>query len=278
MQRVIRAAALATALAVAVVILPSSPASARADTRARPILFVHGLDPWGDAGHDCAMWHPMMSALRSQGHTGPMHTIKYYQYDTNCTNAIASSNQDVSIWTLGYQLAWWIWDNYTIRDIPVDVVGHSMGGLITRAALSRLGTAGWPSHLFVEDVVTMGTPHGGSDWASWCGWTQCQQIREGSTFLASLPQNPQGSWEGTQWTLMGSDSDTYVSHQSATAMAAFRKVVYLVPDYGHSSYYNDTVMADDADVHWWDGRAWLASDWAPRSVRWADYALTFGSW
>ena len=46
---------------------------------------------------------------------------------------------------------------------PVDIVAHSMGGLITRVALlgSAQGWEGFPPKLDVNNVVTLSTPHRG---------------------------------------------------------------------------------------------------------------------
>lgn len=77
---------------------------------------------------------------------------------------------------LGCALAWYIYDTYTSKGIPVDVVAHSMGGLIIRDALGESGTAVsgggcntpangnpncFPPPLMVDAVATVGTPHGG---------------------------------------------------------------------------------------------------------------------
>ncbi|HEX9991311.1 MAG TPA: hypothetical protein VGB14_00135 [Acidimicrobiales bacterium] len=277
MKRPFRAAAVAAAVVLALLVVPATPASARTDNRSKPVLFLHGLDAFGSAGSDCNMWNPMINALRAWGHTGAMVKIKYYTYDTNCTSSIGSGDQNVSITTLGNSLAWFIWNNYTSRGITVDIVGHSMGGLITRSALAQAGGAGAPAYLYVEDVVTLATPHSGSSWAYGCGWLQCEQIRPGSGFLSGLRQNPQGSG-GTDWTLIGSDSDGIVSESSATGMSAAHKVQYWWPDYGHSDYYGDTSDARDADVQYNDNAGWFAWYDAPRAVRWSDYALTYGSW
>jgi pimeloyl-ACP methyl ester carboxylesterase len=278
MRHLIRAAALAVAVVLAAVLVPASPASARVDSRTRPIIFVHGLDPdWDfDASSNCANWNQLMTALRDWGHNAPMHTMKYYAQDTNCTDSMGSTDQNTSIWTLGYLLADWIWDHYTVRGIPVDIVGHSMGGLIARAALANTGAPGWPQYLLVEDVVTLGTPHQGSDSAYGCWYTQCEELRPNSAFLQSLPENPQG-YGGTDWTLVGSDSDLHVQ-QSGVGMTAAHKVMYLYPDYGHSDYYTDTSPLEDADVHWNNGAGWYAWYSALRVGKWTDYALTFGTY
>ncbi|WP_345943030.1 hypothetical protein [Streptomyces sp. SID2119] len=53
--------------------------------------------------------------------------------------------------------------NYTKRGIKVDVVAHSMGGLVVRAALhyTHKRAPGFPKKLYIEDIVTLGTPHAG---------------------------------------------------------------------------------------------------------------------
>ena len=53
--------------------------------------------------------------------------------------------------------------DYTNKGKPVDIVGHSMGGLIARVALlgSAQGWEGFPPKLNVDNVVTLSTPHQG---------------------------------------------------------------------------------------------------------------------
>lgn len=278
--------------------------AARTDTRSKPVLFVHGLDAFGTAGNDCnATFGKMISQLRAWGYTGTLATVKYYVGDTNCSTSLdgygshstfyprtdahqsGSHDMDGDIRHLAYHLAWMIYSQYSSRGVTVDLVGHSMGGLIIRSALryTQERNANFPPYLYVEDVLTMGTPHGGSGYAGWCSWSyECTQMNTGSSYLTDLnayAKNPQGSG-GTDWTTMGSYSDGYVSQTSATNMDATHKVRYLSSmGIGHSDYMNDVSDTRDADVEYYDrGSPWYAWYDAPRTVRWADFALLYGTW
>ena len=68
---------------------------------------------------------------------------------------------------------------------PVDVVAHSMGGLIVRFALAKQSVGAWPA-LEVEDVITLGSPHGGVNFASWNGTVQGNQMEPNSFVIGWL--------------------------------------------------------------------------------------------
>jgi pimeloyl-ACP methyl ester carboxylesterase len=283
----------------------SGVAQARTDNRSKPIVYVHGLDAFGTAGSDCNSWNNMKNTLASWGWTGTAATIRYYEGDTNCSYAVehhgshskhyggsaehnsagTSHTADTQIEHLAYHLAWSIYDHFSVNGTYVDLVGHSMGGLIARYAVAQVqrGHADFPPSLRVEDVVTLGTPHGGSGWASWCWWSdQCNEIEPGSSFqnwLAANAKNPQGT-NGTDWTTMGSYDDGLVSEGSAVQMSSTHKVNYLGSmNLGHSDYYNDTTDVRDADVEYWDSPGpWYSWYSAPHAVRWSDFGLTYGTW
>lgn len=290
-------AALASVLVLSFVVLPAPAADARTDNRSKPVVYVHGYNAFGD-GTDCNMWNSMDGTLRSWGLTGQKVTVRYYFGDVNCTHALQSygtngrhydpgyANWDryVRIEHLGYRLAWMIYNQFSSRGITVDVVAHSMGGLITRYALSQVQRAhpDFPPYLYVEDAVTLGTPHSGTGWASWCWTIQCEQMRPGSSFvnwLGTNAPNPQTSG-GTDWTNIGSYSDEIVSASSSVAMSAAHKILYLANEgVAHSDYYVDTTDSRTADVNYNDyGGTWYAWYDAPYAVRWSDYSLLYGSW
>lgn len=277
--------------------------AARTDSRSKPVLFVHGLDAIGEAGVDCAgTWNKMIGQLRTWGYSGTLASVKYYHGDTNCSTSLdghgshsthyprtdahqnGSHDMDGDIRHLGYHLAWQIYNQYSSKGITVDLVGHSMGGLIARYAIWGIQNnhASFPPYAYVEDVVTLGTPHSGSGYSYFCGYAyECQQMETGSSFvswLATNAKNPQADG-GTDWTAIGSYDDGVVSEGSATAMDAAHKTRYFNMGIGHSDFMNDTSDVRDADVEYNDNLGpWYTWYSAPHTVRWSDYALYYGSW
>lgn len=124
---------------------------------------------------------------------------------------------------LACQLAWYIYDTYThpadgSAPRAVNVLAHSMGGLVIRLALgeTQAGTAGYPPSLRVLRVVTIATPHGGltdgyADGAWIAGGTEANEMQAGTSFMQMVNgvQKPQGLG-GTFWGLIGA-SDALAS-------------------------------------------------------------------
>jgi hypothetical protein len=210
------------------------PAPARDDSRNETVYLIHGYHPWG--GYNCdSYWYDAISKMTSWGWTN-FRKIGYYAADgSSCNVRIEEGTTETGLRYLGQRLAWDIFNNYTSQQVSVDLMGHSMGGLIARAAINgvRNGSAedpDWPPYLYVEDVVTLGTPHDGTDFAAFCATIshlQCQQMRYGSGFLnwLSESENPQ-STQGTDWTVIGSGDDGIISQSSALGMSAGHSVWY----------------------------------------------------
>jgi hypothetical protein len=99
-----------------------------------------------------------------------------------------------------------------------------MGGLISRVAITgtQFNTPGFPPYLFVEDAVTLSTPHNGrgdSTGPAACDpfSDQCDQMRVNSAFMQAWIYpfgNPQASGLGTDWTAVASGDDFIVSSAS----------------------------------------------------------------
>jgi hypothetical protein len=201
----------------------------------RPILFVHGFNPFG-LGEDCRKdWSVMEDSLTAQGFTGPKTTISYYGDDFNCDVKIDPKGSIMTtIESTSEKLAWYIYNNFSQDDVAIDVVAHSLGGLIVRYALYRvaIGDSAFPPYLLITHAATIASPFTGySLLAESCHLVvinvECDQMDPLSPFIAGLAASaalvPQGRG-GTLWSGIGSnadifdDSDGLVDSGSATSM------------------------------------------------------------
>ena len=112
----------------------------------------------------------------------------------------------------------------------VHVVGHSMGGLIARYYVQRLG-----GDRRIHTLVTLGTPHGGTVMAKLLPTPVCRQLRPGSDLLAELELPAPGC--RTRFLAVWSDLDELVVPQRNATIThpdlAARNV--LVSGVGHVS-------------------------------------------
>jgi pimeloyl-ACP methyl ester carboxylesterase len=229
----------------------------------RPILFVHGFNPFGIA-EDCKLdWSNMEANLTAQGFTGLMKTVGYYSYDTNC-DALTSTKSNM-LWTiqeLSTSVAWYIYNTYSSQNTQVDVVAHSMGGIIIRYALYRIsqGDVNFPPFLKINHVTTIASPFEGYAIISEACHivainTPCWQMAPYSPFITDLnvpaAETPQGA-DGTVWASVGSnadpldDSDGLVQSSSATSQPIPTTSKLIMPWYKlvfHTMYtHNQTVI------------------------------------
>lgn len=234
-------AAVAVALLVAVGATGCEPP--RQPSTAGVVIFVHGWSALG-AGNDCnANFGSLKTALRSRGFTGAMVTVGFYDSDRNCDVNLrdwGSIDNSTSWKELSKVFSKYVYETYSKKGIPVDLVGHSMGGLITRGAVQGAGAkeAGFSGPLKVDDAVTFAAPFLGAAWFSTgCLWGQCSQLKPGASDIRWLGTNgaPQDA-DGVDWTVFGSTNDDTVPSDSALAMSvpAARKVLYTNVE--HSEY------------------------------------------
>ena len=197
--------------------LIAAPAAQAADTQ---LLLVHGYGAHAK-GKDCN-GDTFKNALRYYQDAGgrareSMTTIGYYPGDKGRCDAMigdGKATNDRPIQDIAADLA-----NYIdAQGKPVDIVAHSMGGLITRVALlgSAQGWEGFPPKLDVNNVVTLSTPHRGVA-NTGPNDRQWSQMQPGSTFIERLHEDQlDDAWaEGTDWSLVGSQEDGTVSYDSA---------------------------------------------------------------
>ncbi len=253
-----------------------------------PVVFVHGFN--GNASINCTSgyWGTATSFLRnSYGWRGGLYTVGYYKGDSSCSAYLGNyagdcthdyagnqgtTNEDIR--HIGCELSWYIWDNFTQYGQNVQLVGHSMGGLIIRWALYATPFDYYlPPYIMVQDTVTMATPHTGvpifgASIFICGGCLQGQQMRSNNTFITTLEnygQVPQGAGWGTDWTMFGSSCESWynifdpgVDWHSSLGMNGGHKTEYLNPPcYDHGGYLKDTSTSWNAYANWCD---YCASD------------------
>jgi len=264
----------------AIVVMPTSIAHA-AEAQ---ILLVHG---YGDssAGKDCngATWENALAYFEDAGGRArsTMSTVGYYQGDEHAQHHGAASGCDVivgdgeatndrPIQDIAKDLAGYIDATYTSQGQPVDIIAHSMGGLVARVAMlgSAQGWDGFPPKLNVDNVVTLSTPHQGIANPSASDDRQWTQMDPGSGFMDGLHRGDSGlddTWaQGTDWRLVGSREDTTVRHDSAIDKGSFANQKFgYQDDPGDSGHVDHTGVRTRYGENRYNLRYWHASGGHP---------------
>lgn len=139
-----------------------SLAGVNLDAAGTPILLVHGM------ADNRSVFSVMEAGLRRRGF-GQISTMNYPVRTRDVRVAAARLADEVEA---------------IVRDTGferIHVVGHSLGGLIARYYVTRLG-----GDASVHTLVTLGTPHQGTYTAYGWNSTLTRQLRPGSPFFAEL--------------------------------------------------------------------------------------------
>jgi triacylglycerol lipase len=170
----------------------------------RPVLLVHGILESG------RRFGRMADALRRDGRD--VHVVAYTPNDGS-----------IGIDHLAQQLADYVHKHLSPGQ-PFDLVGNSMGGLVCRYYIQRLGGADRARRL-----VTLASPHRGTLLAYFLGYPAIRQMRPGSDFLAAL--NADDSWTArVPWTSIWTPLDLVIlpANRSRIRPAANRRVWVLL--------------------------------------------------
>ncbi len=152
---------LLSALAVCLLAMCSPRVSATEARPRNPVLLVHGIKD------DARKMEPMARYLRTQGWAAQ-------------TMSFRPSWGQKGLDVLAEQVAQFIEENYAPGE-KIDLVAFSMGGLVTRYYLQRLGGLDR-----VRRYVTLSAPHHGTLVAYLLPNAGCRQMRPGSAFLRDL--------------------------------------------------------------------------------------------
>lgn len=230
------------AACLAMVALAAVPGAAAAKDPTRPLILVHGHKASNDVS--CSgTWDKLMAHYRWYGYQGSFHPVRYYTGDTACTDYYGAGSSprfingtsETPIQDVAKSFAWYVYNTFNSKGIPVNIVAHSMGGLVVRYAIDQVsrGRSGWPPSFVAPSVVTFGTPHNGIEMGPFnagCRFSgdsyQCRQMDKSSSFIEYLrtnARNPQGGY-GTWWSVAGSHADNTVDEASAIDMSVQYKM------------------------------------------------------
>jgi pimeloyl-ACP methyl ester carboxylesterase len=184
----------------------------------RPIIVIHGY------AMNRANFVPLAYRLARVG-LGPIIGFEY--------------------WTLGRvaagarQLAWFVEQVQARTGAPqVDIIGHSMGGVVGRYFVQLLGGDG-----AVANLITLGSPHIGTDVSEFGVGHPTRELVVGSTLVQRLTAAPPP--QDTRVTMIFSHADALVpaSTQDALEIARAERIIY--DDLGHVSLLGSRRVARD---------------------------------
>lgn len=177
-----------------------------------PVLLVHGII------RTSAVFRRMSGYLTQQGWS--VHSF-------NLTPNDASLGLD----QLAIQVADYV-DKTFAPEQPIDLIGLSMGGLVTRYYVQRLGGINR-----VQRFITISSPHQGTQMAYLLPRLGCIQMRPGSAFLEDLNQDA-SMLERLNFTSIWTPWDFIIVPASSSQMPVGREV--KVPVFAHASMVRDS--------------------------------------
>ncbi|MDB4988535.1 MAG: hypothetical protein JWN04_3713 [Myxococcaceae bacterium] len=244
---------------------------------AQTVLMVHGYDfGTGTPSAICALgFNDLAYTLRLSPDGRAPHDVRFIGYYTGdgfgCTDSLPTDYPDIAqvgtrdekLADVARRFADFVHDNYVVKGLHVDIVGHSMGGLIVRAALTFHGDKFViDGESFVDDVVTGGTPYDTTTQQSADACNQQMQALGSRSFqtqqclemmgmdgVAGLKASMrEAALPGyATWSLLGSDHDDGVPSASATFPSAdvtyeYRKVFARSQNVTHLDYFTNGVL------------------------------------
>jgi triacylglycerol lipase len=177
-----------------------------------PVLLVHGII------RTSSVFRTMSAYLTQQGWS--VHTLN-----------LKPNNGTFGLDQLAIQVADYV-DKTFAPEQPFDLVGLSMGGLVTRYYVQRLGGIDR-----VQRFITISSPHQGTRMAYLSARLGCVQMRPGSAFLEDLNHDA-SMLERLNFTSIWTPRDYIIVPASSSQMPVGRDV--QVPVFAHA------LMARDA--------------------------------
>lgn len=140
---------------------PADSRSRHSEKGTRPLMLIHGI---GCNGAVWKRWTPRLAALGF----APIRVMDLEP---------VFAGIDAHVGRVAAEIASL---QQRANGAPVTLVAHSMGGLVARAAFSRVGREA------VDRIITIACPHHGTRLAGCFPWKPVRQMRTGSAWLESL--------------------------------------------------------------------------------------------
>jgi triacylglycerol lipase len=171
----------------------------------RPVVLVHGIDD------TAAIFDGMRAELERVG-------LKTHAL------SMTPKHGEAELQVLAGQLAEFVKNE--VGEQPFDLVGFSMGGLVGRYYLQRLGGLAQ-----VRRFVTLSSPHNGTLTAWLCNRPGCLQMRPGSSFLTDL-NSDMAMLEQVRFTSVYTPSDLMIFPAQSSVLPVGRTLEVPVPFHG----------------------------------------------
>lgn len=221
MRRVI--GVLVTASVIATAALAIGQSGVAQATARTPVVFVHGFT--GNA----SSWDTVVTAFTTAGYSSD--ELFAYEYDSYGDNIENAKGLAIFVKKVRSQTG----------SSTVDIVNHSMGGMVSLWYLKQLGGASSVKHL----ASLAGANHGTIYAAACLIFTTCQQMYPGSSFLTTLATGDEtpGSVKYATWY---SPCDGVIIPYTSTALngatndyvACESHLTYLTNTVIHSAVHN----------------------------------------
>lgn len=207
-----------------------SPAAVSQEAAWTPVIMVHGYV------HNRSAFLAMSRSLRRAG-LPYVHTMNY--------NPLAADLPALAQ-RLGGEVQRVLEATGATR---VQIVGHSMGGIVARAYVQLFG-----GEEHVDTVVTLGSPHRGTYSAHLGVGPAARQLKPGSAFLRTLEETARPG--PVRWVCFYSDLDAMVIPSSSAKLVhpALRAVNVKTRDTGHLSLLMNGEVLRGVTAHLSDPR------------------------
>jgi len=186
-------------LCLAAMLSTASAASASPSSPRNPVLLIHGIN---DDGRNMER---MARHLRAGGWSVSTMSLK-------------PNRGQVGLDELATQITVHAEQTFA-KGAKFDLVGFSMGGLVCRYYLQRLGGMDR-----VERFVTISTPHRGTWMAHLLLNAACRQMRPGSAFLRDLSPDAAGMLKGVRFTSIWTPLDLTIIPARSSEIPGARNV------------------------------------------------------